>query len=162
MAEEPRSFRVIIDTREKYPWHFTSSYILGTETRALNTGDYTVEGLEDVLCIERKRNVNEIANNITTKRFANVLERMKDFPHKYIMLESSIQKVIEYPFLEDLPKSIISKIKLRGPYLLKCLNRIQVRYGVHIVYCGNADNAVWIATNIMREVVDIYGSKDHS
>jgi len=154
---EPRSFRVIIDTKEKYPWALTSSYILGTEFRHLDTGDYTVEGFEDKLCIERKRTVNEIAQNLHEKRFGAQLERMAEFPHKYILIESSIQKVIEYPFLEDLPPKILKKIRVRGRYILKCLNRIQVKYNIHIVYCGNTDNAIWVATNIMREVVDLYG-----
>lgn len=158
MSEENigHSFTVIIDTKEKHPWSFCSAAILEIKYQHLQTGDYTVEGLESVLCIERKRSVSELATNIHEPRFADELQRMTLFPYRYLLLESSLQKVIDYPMYEDLPPKILKKIKLSGKYILKCLNRIQVKYGVNIIYCGNTTNAIWVATNLMKEVVDLY------
>jgi hypothetical protein len=160
-AQPDRSFSVVIDTKEKQPWTFCSGAILGTEYRGLKTGDYTVEGLEDILCIERKRSVNELAGNIHEARFHRELERMTAFPYRYLLLESSLEKVIEYPRLEDLPPAVIRKIRVSGTYLLKCLNRMQVKYGVNIIYCGNTNNAIWVATNIMKEVVNLHYAEDN-
>lgn len=154
-TELPRSFTVVIDTREKSPWCFSSSSILGTEYRKLDTGDYSVVGLEDKLCIERKRNVTELAGNIHEKRFARELERMQDYPYRYLLLESSLTRLIEYPQHEDLPPAVLRKIRVSGKYLLKCVNRMQVKYGVNIIYCGNVFNAQWVATNLMKEVIEI-------
>ena len=161
MAEEqkiiarPHSFTVLIDTHEKYPWSFTSSAILGTKYVHLKTGDYTVENLEDKLCIERKRTANELAQNVQDERFFRELDRMQQFPYRYILLESTLQKIVDYPHSEDLSPAILKRIQMRGAYLLKCINRMQVKYGVNIIYCGNSDNAQWVATNLMKEVVDI-------
>lgn len=154
-TELPRSFTVVIDTREKSPWCFSSSSILGTEYRKLDTGDYSVVGLEDKLCIERKRSNSELANNIHEKRFIRELERMQSFKYRYLLLESSLTKLIEYPQHEDLPPAVLRKIRVRGKYLLKCVNRMQVKYGVNIIYCGNVFNAQWVATNLMKEVIEL-------
>ena len=64
-------FTIIIDTREQQPWtfeHYT------TANRKLDTGDYSVEGLENLLAIERKKSINEIANNKynLTSNFTNI------------------------------------------------------------------------------------------
>ena len=64
------SFSVIVDSREQIPFEFTSSKIGNIINRKLNTGDYSIEGLEETLCIERKATVNEFYNNITHNHLA--------------------------------------------------------------------------------------------
>ena len=44
--------------------------------KKLNTGDYSIEGMESIFTIERKMSVSEIANNITENRFKDVLDRL--------------------------------------------------------------------------------------
>jgi len=148
-------FTVVVDTKEKKPWEFFSSSIEGTERRHLDTGDYTVAGLETVLCIERKNSASEIAQNIHQPRFVDELERMQTFKYRYIIIECNIQNIIDFPLLEDLPQKIKDEITISGAYILRCLNRIQVKYGVNIIYCGTFRNAQWVATNIMKEVINL-------
>ena len=84
-------FLVVKDTREKDGWYFKESdYCQGMIDQKLDTGDYSVQGLEDVLCIERKGSVSEIANNIVDKRFDRELDRMKEFKYKFLILELQI------------------------------------------------------------------------
>lgn len=156
-----RSFTVIVDTKEKQPWSLSSSAIQDVKYQHLKTGDYTVEGLEDILCIERKASANELCQNLFQKRFQKELVRMKEFPERFLLLESSMEKVINYPRYEDLPPIVLRKIKVSGAYFLKCLNRIQIEYGINIIYCCNKTNAAWVATNLMSEVVRKYGLKDN-
>ena len=88
-------FLVIKDTRERDGWYFKeSNYCQGMVDKKLDTGDYSVEGLEDVLCIERKGSVSELANNIVDKRFDRELERMRDFKYKFLILEFSINDIM--------------------------------------------------------------------
>ena len=69
----PNNFKIIIDTREQQPWVFED---YTTANEKLDTGDYSIEGMEDLLCIERKHSIGEIANNITEPRFKDVISRM--------------------------------------------------------------------------------------
>ena len=90
-------FTIIRDTREKEGYTFEpveTRYhtCKGMVTQKLDTGDYTLEGLEDKLCIERKSSVAEFAGNVgqDRHRFMREIERMKEFPHRYIVLELSL------------------------------------------------------------------------
>ena len=65
--------KIIVDTREQQPWSFDFNEIAVAK---LDTGDYSVAGLEEVLCIERKKSVSEIANNIVEKRYKDWTKRM--------------------------------------------------------------------------------------
>jgi ERCC4-type nuclease len=62
--DDKNNFTIIVDTREQKPWSFEN---YTTAIRKLDTGDYSIEGLEHLLCIERKRSVSEIANKIMQK-----------------------------------------------------------------------------------------------
>lgn len=152
-----RSFTVLVDTREKQPWELSSSRVLGREFIKLDTGDYTVEGLEDKLCIDRKASVNELAGNITQVRFKKELERIREFPHAFIILEASAQDVFDYPHSADLPAAVRKKIRINGNYLMRCLNRMQIKYGFNVIYAGNRENAQRIAVNLMEDVLELYG-----
>jgi len=156
MTKEPDpSFNVIVDTREKNPWQLTSSCIRDTIYKKIDAGDYTVEGLEDILCIERKMSVAEIAQNVTTKRFVKALERMSECRFKYLLLEATLDDVINYPKGADLPPKALERVRITGGYVLRCINRMEVKYGIHFIFCGNRYNASWVATNIMKEAVRI-------
>jgi ERCC4-type nuclease len=152
----PRSFTVIVDTREKQPWNLNSSRVLGREIAKLDTGDYTVEGVEDKLCIDRKASVSELAQNITTKRFANELKRIKEFPHAFLILEFSADDIFNFPESADLPPAVKKKIRVNGNFLMRCLSRMQIKYDFNIIFAGNRSNAERIAINLMEDVLEIY------
>ena len=92
MPDKKYSFNIIIDTREQKPWTFAGC---DTINRKLDTGDYSIEGLEHLLCIERKNSVSEIANNISESRFKAEILRMNDYLHKFILLEFSLTDVLQ-------------------------------------------------------------------
>ena len=86
-------FVVIRDTREhkNKGWYFKESeFCQGMVEKKLDTGDYSIEGLEDVLCIERKASVSEIAANLVDKRFDRELDRMESFKYRFLILEFSL------------------------------------------------------------------------
>ena len=59
---------VIKDTREQDGWFFSPyDKCAGMEVGTLNTGDYTLQDFEDVVCIERKGCTSEIAMNLGRK-----------------------------------------------------------------------------------------------
>ena len=93
-------FVVIKDTREQKGWIFHSGDACdGMKPGTLKTGDYTLEGFEDAVCIERKKSVEEVANNVgkEKKRFNAEMERIQEYPFKYIICEFSMSDVINYP-----------------------------------------------------------------
>ena len=78
-------FTVIKDTREQEGYYFGKfNTCAGMVERKLDTGDYSIEGMEDKICIERKGCV-ELAQNLGSKKttFMKEIERMESFPHNF-------------------------------------------------------------------------------
>ena len=151
------SFTILVDTKEKQPWVFLDSAVQDVVFQHIETGDYTVEGYEELLCIERKKSIAELAGNIHQDRFTRELQRMTEFPYRYIVVESSFEHVVNYPFMEGLPPKIERKLQVRGKYLVKCFARLQVKYGINIIYCGNKERAQLMALYLMKEVLNLHG-----
>lgn len=108
-------FTIVVDTREQYPYHFTGftadyeqkprdakelvvPLIIETERRGLKTGDYSIDGLEDFVTIERK----ELADLFQTltwerKRFERELIRMSEMDFAAVVIEASWGSIINGP-----------------------------------------------------------------
>jgi ERCC4-type nuclease len=147
------SFTIIVDTREQHPWHFDHHTVANQK---LDTGDYSILGLEDVLCIERKSGIAELANNITEKRFQDVIERMKKYKHAYILVECNYDQLMNYPIGSTIPKKLWSKIKISPGYILKFLNKLSIEYNIHVIFCGCPSWAEKTALSIMKYIHNKY------
>lgn len=143
-------FNIIVDTREQKPWDFNDNFNI---TKAkLDTGDYSVEGLEDILCIERKSSVNEVSNNITEKRFKDVLDRMAGYPHAHILFEFDLYDILQFPHNSGIPPKLWKNLRITPLYLLKYITEINTVYGIHTHFCGNRTNAQSLAISIMKRI----------
>jgi ERCC4-type nuclease len=152
-------FTIIVDTREQQPWEFGLHL---TAKQKLETGDYSIQGLENILTIERKKSVSEIANNITESRFKDFLGRMSKIQYKFMLFEFDLEDVYNFPVGSDIPKKLWDKIKITPKYLLKHLTEIQLYYGIHIIYCGDASNAEKMAVSIIKRVYEKHGGNNQT
>ena len=162
MAKAP-AYTVIKDTREQLGYTFEKFHgkyfsCNGMIEKKLDTGDYSILGMEDKLCIERKASVSELAGNLgkDKKRFISEIERMKPFPFKFIVLEFTLEDVMKFPEGSDIPESKWSKIKITNKYILKMLVEFQMYYGVHVLFCGNRKNAKLVVNSILKRVNEYY------
>lgn len=149
-------FTIIIDTREQTPWEFGFH---NTAKRKLDTGDYSIEGYESLFTIERKRSVSEIANNISESRFKDVLERMGNIPHSFMLMEFEVDEIYTFPVGSDVPKKMWDKLKISGNYIMKYLIEAQLKHNIHILFCGDPSNAEKVAVSIMKRIHEKYGKK---
>ena len=158
-----KPFTIIKDTREQDGYSFAASSSRyhtcnGMVSRKLDTGDYSIEGLEDKLCIERKASVVEFANNVghDQVRFLKEIERMKDFPHKFIILEFSLSELIDFPENSRIPEKSKNSVKITGKYMLKCLMEFQLYDNIHVIFCGNKYNAFLTVSSLLKRVNELY------
>lgn len=154
MSNNKYSFSIIVDTREQKPWSFAGC---NTINRKLDTGDYSIDGLEDILCIERKNSVSEIANNISETRFKAEIIRMQEYLYKYILLEFSLQDVLNYPVGSTVPRHMWSRIKIKPAFILKYITEMQIKHNIHVLFCDNPSAANEIAFSICKRVNEIHG-----
>ena len=150
-------FDVVIDTREQVGWSFANSTLIDNLiSQKLDTGDYAIAGLEDKLCIERKKSVSELASNLTDDRFTRELERMAKFSYKFLLLEFDHYAIDRYPEGSEIPKYMRDKVKIKAPFIVGSLTKIAINYDIHVILCGNASYAECIAEKIMKRVYEKY------
>lgn len=159
MTKNDKQYVVVVDTREKAGYTFKEyENCSGMINKKLDTGDYSIEGLEHLICIERKASLEEIVNNLTesTKRFDREIERMLSYEHRFIVCEFSLDDIINFPQSSMLPASIKNKIKVTGRFLLKRLMQFQVNHGIHIIFCGNKQNAFYFVASLLKRLSEKY------
>lgn len=183
MKKKKTKYTVIQDTREQEGWFFTPyDRCEGMEIGTLQTGDYTLKNYEEVVCVERKASPSEIAQNLGKKKqaFYNEIERMRDFPFRYIILEFSASDLIDYPLslLDDkdrelwtrytlgeipLPKfkrfQVVKGTRITGKYLLKALLEIGIKYEVQILFADNKKNAFTICNSIFKRLAELFDER---
>jgi ERCC4-type nuclease len=83
----PEALTVIVDSREQNPLDVSPmKRIVGT----LDTGDYTVQGLEDVIRVERKSLPDLLSCCGSDRpRFERQIERLRGFPVGVLAIEAS-------------------------------------------------------------------------
>lgn len=148
---------VLRDTSEKqgHGWIFDEDDdCSGTEKFNLFTGDYTIKGFEKELIIERKGSTAEFAQNIVQKRFKDEMERMEDFKFPFLILEFTLEDLINFPVNSCIPKKIWGKLKIRSKFLLSALTNYYLNYKTKIILAG--DNGKTIAQKIFKQVFNEY------
>lgn len=156
-------YTVIKDTREQdgytfEPFNGRYTSCKGMVVRKLDTGDYSLEGLEDKLCIERKGRISELAVNLgkDKARFMREIERMKDFPYKFLILEFSLEDLMKFPVDSDIPEAKWKSMKITNKYILKMLVEFQLYDGIHVIFCGSKKNAKFVINSILKRVNEFY------
>lgn len=154
---QKHDYTIIVDTREQKPWSFPEHTIAVSK---LDTGDYSIQGLENILCIERKRNISEIANNITESRFKDVLSRMSKYRFPFILLEFDLNDALDFPIGSDIPKRLWDKIKIKPQFIIKNFIEMSLVYNIYVIFCGSKANAEIYAESIMNKVYSKYGNQE--
>lgn len=139
------------DTKEKHPFRYK-----GMKYVHLVTGDYSIEGKEHEIAIEKKGSILEFANNIFTKdfiRFEKELERLAIMKHAYIILCFTLDDIEKYPHSAKIPFYIKKKIKIRGKFFLKRFAELMEQYPtIHFILAGN--NGKVVVKDILNKIND--------
>lgn len=148
--------KIIVDTREQQPWDFS---IFGYEmVRAtVNTGDYTIEGHEKLIAIERKKSTGELALNLgkKSKQFEAEMERMLQYRFRYIICEFPSERFIEFPKGSTIPPKLWPKVRMNGKFMFSKLMRWCEHYGVEAIFCNNRGEAEAEAARLIGEAIKV-------
>ena len=86
----------LVDTREQNPLDLRRfhGWFAGVEKKALELGDYSVAGLEDLCVVERKE-LSDLVRSCTVERkvFVDRLRRMARYPHRLLVITSPLSQV---------------------------------------------------------------------
>lgn len=100
--------RIIIDSREQTPWTF-DRFPVETVSRKLDTGDYTIEGFEDVFVIERK-SIDDLTRSlgVDRTRFLNEIKRSQDLAEFAVYVESPYSDIEAGNYYSRIPPKSVT------------------------------------------------------
>lgn len=113
---------IIVDTREQMPFEFPDH---DTVIQGLPTGDYSLVGFDDRVCVERKR-PGELYLNFgrERERFRAEWERMAEMDYAAVVIEGGLTQIV------------LNKVGLVKPAtVINSLFSWSVRFGVHVWPC---------------------------
>ena len=86
----------------------------------------------------------------------NEIKRMELFPHKYLILEFSLEDLLMFPDNTRIPIRNKALIKMTGRYMLKSLTELQLNNNIHIMFCGDRHGAIFLVNSIFKRIIEIY------
>jgi hypothetical protein len=127
---------ILVDTREHLPYEFQGLVrIAGTIRRTLPAGDYAIAEAPEIFCVERRRveEFNTIFSNPSDNRppFLHELEPLLAFPHRFLVLEGTIQYSKGGGRLGQYHKN----------GMMDFLDGLTARYGIKIIYSDSREEA---------------------
>lgn len=148
-------YEVIRDTREQNGWFFAeSNECFGTAEEKLDSGDYSIRGLENVFSIERKGSTGEFAQNITQKRFDRELDRLEQYAHPFLILEFTANDIETFPANSGIPLYLRKKIKISPNYIWSRVLEFDVKYKTKVIFAGSQGKK--IAEILFRKMCMLY------
>ncbi|MBI4905139.1 MAG: ERCC4 domain-containing protein [Acidobacteria bacterium] len=89
---------IVIDTREQEPYSFDPRLAAATR-RALPAGDYSVDGLEGIVAVERKTIDDFVSTVIHSRsRFREELRKLGDYRAACVVVEAGLPDVLQSRF----------------------------------------------------------------
>jgi len=123
---------VLVDTRERepFPLYVNHPNWIGGERRvALKTGDYTVEGMEKLLCLERKSLADVVACTVAhRRRFLAACDRLARFPWKAILVEATLEDIKGGYESVDFPSEVHPNA------VCGTLDAIEAKFSIPVIY----------------------------
>jgi ERCC4-type nuclease len=122
---------VLVDTREQQPLPLFArhrNWIGGERRVALKTGDYSIEGMESLLTLERKSLADLVDCTITSReRFIAGCARLARFRWKAILIEASYEDIKRGWDMDEIPSEVHPNC------VCGLLDAIEAKFGIPVL-----------------------------
>lgn len=136
-------FRIVIDSREKEPYTFACE----VQKAKLEAGDYSVQGFEQHVAVERKSLPDFVGTVIHDyDRFARELTKLSAMDAACIVVEADLNAVLCNKHTDAL--RAISPQSLLGAAIY-----IGIKYKVPVFWCGSRPAAVRFTDAFLRSYI---------
>ena len=146
---------IIQDTRERLPFDL-SFYGFDVIRKKLDVGDYSIEGYEHIVSIDRKKSISELACNLFEDypRFKRELIRSQNIQNFYIVCEFPLEFLLIYPHGSGIPRRKWPFLRATPTKLFDRVALIYRNYGTKFVFCQNRQEAEEITAQILQMIID--------
>lgn len=137
---------ILVDSREQYPFPFTGLRLAGedvivrTERRGIDPGDYTLEGFEHRVAVERK-SIEDLFNccGSDRQRFEAQVKRLATLEFAGVVVEGDERAIRQWNGHGATPQSVLATI-----------DAWEQRYGVHFWLCISRGGAEAKTFRVLR------------
>ena len=133
---------ILYDTREQAPYLFQRYPDVTAQAATLTTTDYTLQGLQDKIGLERK-SLSDLTGTLTTgrERFQRECERGRGLEYFGLIIEASMEDVRNHNYRSQMtPQS-----------LLQTLAAYSIRYGLHVHWCGSREGGEYMVYSLLSK-----------
>jgi ERCC4-type nuclease len=122
---------VLVDTREKVPFDFArfSNWIASEKRCKLDVGDYSVQGMETMLVLERKT-LSDLLTTLMHQRlrFFKMCEQLSQYRWRALIVEASY---------EDIKSPYDTECTVAHPNAVSgTLDALEARFGIPVIYAS--------------------------
>ncbi len=123
-----QNFTIIIDTREQEGYSFSCPSV----KKKLDAGDYSIEGFEDRVAVERK-SLEDFVNTMIRgrKRFYKELRSLQDYEHACVVVEGNLRDLLTGRYHSGAHPNA----------LLASAVAITINFGIPVFFCGDRQSA---------------------
>jgi ERCC4-type nuclease len=149
---------IIIDTREKAPWDFEGDDRFESVLyQKLHAGDYSIQGMEEIIIIERKATADELFTNFTKnkERILAEFERSRGYKFRIMIIEETCEQILN-PQAYYINRKHINKQSPSMPPAVVATNltKLMLDYGVYVIFAG--DKASSMARGILLHAFELH------
>ncbi|GAB6061155.1 hypothetical protein JCM31598_42720 [Desulfonatronum parangueonense] len=119
---------ILRDSREQLGYNFDRFPGVTVHRAALESGDYSLPGLEHIVAVERKE-LNDLINCLChdRDRFKRELHRLRPYQLKAVVVEAALEDVARGRY----------KSQMKPQAALQSCFAFMVKYGVNFIFAGN-------------------------
>ncbi len=143
--------KIITDTREQQPYSFSRWPEVTIATAGLPTGDYSIQGFEDRVGIERKALDDLVAclmgdNRI---RFEKELARLRAYEMGVVIVEADLQDLARGRY----------KSQMKPQAALQTVTAFYIRYWVPFLFCGDRAGGEYMTYSLLSKYLYEIGKR---
>ena len=131
---------ILRDSREQLGYDFDRFEGVTVHRAALETGDYSLPGLESIVAVERKE-LNDLINCLChdRDRFKRELHRLRPYQIKAIVVEGTLEDVARGRY----------KSQMKPQAALQSIFAFMVKYGVNFIFAGNRQGGEYATHSLL-------------
>ena len=131
---------IVVDSREQRPWTFDAARVGGVVQAALPAGDYSLQGYETQIAIERK-SLDDYVQTVVhaQERFARELSLLRAYPRAWIVVEATLDDVLQGRYASRAhPQSVLGLTA-----------GLMTRYGIPVLFASDRPSAIALVETLL-------------
>jgi ERCC4-type nuclease len=143
MTKSRFDMRIVVDSREQEEYSFSCPSV----RRKLDAGDYSIEGFEHKVAIERK-SLDDFVNTVIRgrDRFYKELCALANYEHACVVIEAALRDLLEGNYRSGAHPNA----------LLASVIAIDINFKIPVYFCGDRQSACRFTEEYLKRIYRNY------